>query len=61
MQNDQYDNDLPMGSYQTKMMRLKSECSNPALQKDCVPNQQWKCINEDGRWRKHKCKFHVRA
>ncbi|KAL5273857.1 SULF1 family protein [Megaselia abdita] len=61
MQNDQYDNDLPFGSYQTKMMRLNSECSNPALLKDCVPNQQWKCINEDGRWRKHKCKFHLQV
>lgn len=25
---------------------------------DCIAGQKWKCINEDGRWRKHKCKFH---
>jgi Sulfatase protein len=28
------------------------------LQQDCVVGQKWKCINDEGRWRKHKCKFH---
>lgn len=54
-----YGNDLPMAPYITKMMRLNSECSDPALLKNCLPGQKWKCINEEGRWRKHKCKFHV--
>ncbi|KAH8326084.1 hypothetical protein KR067_001304, partial [Drosophila pandora] len=54
-----YGNDLPMAPYITKMMRLNSECSDPALLKNCLPGQKWKCINEEGRWRKHKCKFHL--
>ncbi|KAH8280971.1 hypothetical protein KR054_005926 [Drosophila jambulina] len=53
------DNDLPLAPYITKMMRLNSECSDPALLKNCLPGQKWKCVNEDGRWRKHKCKFHL--
>jgi len=53
------DNDLPLAPYITKMMRLNSECSDPALLKNCLPGQKWKCVNEEGRWRKHKCKFHV--
>lgn len=28
------------------------------MRQDCILGQKWKCINEDGRWRKHKCKFH---
>lgn len=58
-QQDQFDNNLPMAPYMTKMMRLNSECSDPALLENCRPGQKWKCVNEDGRWRKHKCKFHV--
>jgi extracellular sulfatase Sulf len=50
------DNNLP--PYQSKIARLNVECADPDLLQDCVPNQKWKCINEDGRWRKHKCKFH---
>lgn len=50
------DNSLP--PYQSKLARLNVECSDPELLQDCLPNQKWKCINEDGRWRKHKCKFH---
>ncbi|XP_037923161.1 extracellular sulfatase SULF-1 homolog isoform X3 [Hermetia illucens] len=45
--------------YQSKMARLNSECSDPALLADCIPGQKWKCINDDGRWRKHKCKFQL--
>ncbi|XP_055913011.1 extracellular sulfatase SULF-1 homolog isoform X2 [Eupeodes corollae] len=45
--------------YMTKMMRLNSECSDPALLQNCRPGQKWKCVNEAGRWRKHKCKFHL--
>ncbi|XP_037955272.1 extracellular sulfatase SULF-1 homolog [Teleopsis dalmanni] len=58
-QQDQFDNNLPMAPYMTKMMRLNSECSNPALLENCRPDQKWKCVNEGGRWRKHKCKFHL--
>lgn len=58
-QQDQFDNNLPMAPYMTKMMRLNSECSDPTLLENCRPGQKWKCVNEDGRWRKHKCKFHV--
>ncbi|XP_030374041.1 extracellular sulfatase SULF-1 homolog [Scaptodrosophila lebanonensis] len=53
------DNNLPLTPYVTKMMRLNSECSDPALLKNCIPGQKWKCVNEEGRWRKHKCKFHL--
>lgn len=58
-QEFQQNNDLPLAPYITKMMRLNSECSDPALLKNCLPGQKWKCVNEEGRWRKHKCKFHV--
>ncbi|KAM7360350.1 extracellular sulfatase Sulf1 isoform 2-T3 [Cochliomyia hominivorax] len=57
-QQDQFDNNLPLAPYITKMMRLNSECSDPKLLENCRPGQKWKCINENGRWRKHKCKFH---
>ncbi|KAI9579316.1 extracellular sulfatase SULF-1 homolog [Glossina fuscipes] len=58
-QQDQFDNNLPPTRYITKMMRLNSECSDPTLLENCRPGQKWKCINENGRWRKHKCKFHL--
>lgn len=60
-QQDQLDNNLPIQhmSYQSKVARLNTECSDPEMQKNCVNGQKWRCINEDGRWRKHKCKFHV--
>lgn len=51
-----FDNDLP--PYQSKIARLNVECSDPTLLQNCVAGQKWKCINEEGRWRKHKCKFH---
>ncbi|XP_058062742.1 extracellular sulfatase SULF-1 homolog [Anopheles bellator] len=44
--------------FRSKMDRLNIECADPALQQNCVPGQKWQCITEDGRWRKHKCKFH---
>lgn len=50
------DNDLP--PYQSKLARLNVECADPSMLQDCIAGQKWKCINEDGRWRKHKCKFH---
>lgn len=52
------DNNLP-SAYKSKLDRLNTECSDPSLSLDCVPGQKWKCINEGGRWRKHKCKFHL--
>lgn len=52
-----FDNNLP--PYQTKLARISVECTtDPSLLHDCVVGQKWKCINEDGRWRKHKCKFY---
>lgn len=51
-----YDNNLP--PYQSKLARLSVECAEPSLLQDCVPGQKWKCVYEDSRWRKHKCKFH---
>lgn len=56
---DQLDNNLPVVPFASKMARLNSECSDPALQTNCIEGQKWRCINEDGQWRKHKCKFHV--
>lgn len=59
---DTLDNNLPtVGNvnFPSKLARINSECADPALHEDCLPGQKWKCINEDGRWRKHKCKFHV--
>lgn len=43
----------------SKMARLNYECADPKLSKNCVTGQKWRCINENGQWRKHKCKFHV--
>lgn len=58
---DLLDNNLPTGAnFPSKLARINSECTDATLHEDCVPGQKWKCINEDGRWRKHKCKFHVR-
>lgn len=61
---DLLDNNLPTGvngaNFPSKLARINSECTDATLHEDCVPGQKWKCINEDGRWRKHKCKFHVR-
>lgn len=57
--HQQLDNDLPLTPYVSKMARLNSECSSPAMQTNCVEGQKWRCIFEDGQWRKHKCKFHV--
>uniref|UniRef100_A0A1Q3F3V4 Putative sulfatase n=1 Tax=Culex tarsalis TaxID=7177 RepID=A0A1Q3F3V4_CULTA len=57
--HDPLDNHLPMSPYRSKMERLNNECSNPAMQQNCVPGQKWRCVSEDGRWRRHKCKFHL--
>ncbi|XP_050079324.1 extracellular sulfatase SULF-1 homolog [Anopheles maculipalpis] len=57
-QHDNHHLDNHLTPYRTKMDRLNTECSNPALQQNCVPGQKWQCTSEDGRWRKHKCKFH---
>lgn len=48
-----------MAPYMSKVARLNSECSDPAMLQNCVSGQKWRCVNEAGRWRKHKCKFHV--
>ncbi|XP_055544974.1 extracellular sulfatase SULF-1 homolog [Wyeomyia smithii] len=57
--HDPLDNHLPMTPYRSKMERLNNECSNPSVQQNCVPGQKWRCVSEDGRWRRHKCKFHL--
>jgi hypothetical protein len=48
-----------MTPYKSKVARLNVECSDPVLLQNCIPGQKWRCINEGGRWRKHKCKFHA--
>ena len=53
------DNNLPLAPYKSKLAKLNIECSDPYLLQDCVEGQKWKCVNDNGRWRKHKCKFHV--
>ncbi|XP_037039446.1 extracellular sulfatase SULF-1 homolog isoform X2 [Bradysia coprophila] len=58
-QHDQLDNNLPAQPYLSKVARLNSECSDPTMQQNCVSGQKWRCVNESGRWRKHKCKFHI--
>ncbi|XP_053681328.1 extracellular sulfatase SULF-1 homolog [Anopheles nili] len=57
-QHDNHQLDNHLSPYRTKMDRLNTECSNPELQQNCIPGQKWQCTSEDGRWRKHKCKFH---
>lgn len=42
-----------------KHERLAIECQRPDLQMPCQPGQKWHCVNDAGRWRKHKCKFQV--
>lgn len=40
-----------------KLERLATECSQTdMLRLPCRPNQKWYCHNDNGRWRKHKCK-----
>lgn len=56
---DHVGNNLPTLLSMSKMERLNFECSNPQLLKNCVHGQKWRCVNENGQWRKHKCKFHV--
>uniref|UniRef100_A0A336MEL5 CSON013851 protein n=1 Tax=Culicoides sonorensis TaxID=179676 RepID=A0A336MEL5_CULSO len=58
-QHDQLDNNLPMTPFKTKVDRLNIECSDPDLQQNCIAGQKWHCVNENGRWRKHKCKFYA--
>lgn len=59
LNSEQLDNNLPVTPFLSKMARLNSECSNPALQTNCLLGQKWRCVNENGQWRKQKCKFHV--
>ncbi|XP_058172454.1 extracellular sulfatase SULF-1 homolog [Anopheles ziemanni] len=56
--DNQHTLDNHLTSFRSKMDRLNTECSNPVLQQNCVPGQKWQCTSEDGRWRKHKCKYH---
>lgn len=48
-----------MAPYKSKVDRLNVECADPYLLQNCVHGQKWHCVNENGRWRKHKCKFHA--
>lgn len=42
-----------------KHERLAIECRRSDLQMPCKPGQKWHCVNDAGRWRKHKCKFQI--
>lgn len=48
-----------MTPFKSKVDRLNVECSDPHLLQNCIAGQKWHCVNENGRWRKHKCKFHA--
>lgn len=48
-----------MSPYKSKVDRLNVECADPHLLQNCIAGQKWHCVNENGRWRKHKCKFHA--
>ncbi|RZC31787.1 extracellular sulfatase SULF-1 -like, partial [Asbolus verrucosus] len=39
-----------------KLERLSVECALDDLKPPCRVNQKWYCVNDNGRWRKHKCK-----
>lgn len=42
-----------------KHERLAIECQKLEFQLPCQPGQKWHCVNDNGRWRKHKCKFQI--
>lgn len=39
-----------------KLERLTMECATDEMRYPCRVNQKWYCVNDNGRWRKHKCK-----
>ncbi|XP_044268144.1 extracellular sulfatase SULF-1 homolog isoform X2 [Tribolium madens] len=43
--------------WRSKLERLTLECATDEMKYPCRRNQKWYCINENGRWRKHKCKM----
>lgn len=43
----------------SKFQRIALECQQPELQAPCQPGQKWRCVQESGRWRKHKCKYQL--
>jgi extracellular sulfatase Sulf len=42
-----------------KLERLSVECALDEMKPPCRMNQKWYCVNDNGRWRKHKCKSAV--
>ncbi|XP_060516571.1 extracellular sulfatase SULF-1 homolog isoform X2 [Cylas formicarius] len=43
--------------YHTKLERLSLECLSDDMRFPCQHGQKWYCQNDNGRWRKHKCKL----
>nr|CAI5824942.1 unnamed protein product [Callosobruchus analis] len=53
----QLDNRLiPVPPYSTKLERLAVECLRSDTKLPCKRGQKWFCENDNGRWRRHKCK-----
>nr|CAH7716993.1 unnamed protein product [Callosobruchus chinensis] len=53
----QLDNRLiPVPPYSTKLERLAVECLRGDTKLPCKRGQKWFCENDNGRWRRHKCK-----
>lgn len=51
--------EIPPNLPTNKHERLAIECQKLELQLPCQPGQKWHCVNDNGRWRKHKCKFQI--
>ncbi|KAJ8963758.1 hypothetical protein NQ314_005400, partial [Rhamnusium bicolor] len=47
---------LPVLPLTSKLERLAMECMQDNMKLPCKPRQKWYCENDEGRWRRHKCK-----
>ncbi|CAH2002851.1 unnamed protein product [Acanthoscelides obtectus] len=47
---------LPVPPYSAKLERLAVECMRDDTKLPCKRGQKWFCENDNGRWRRHKCK-----
>ena len=58
-EDDHYEKENFLKISNLKLQRLAFECQHSEnLQLPCRPGQKWHCIQEEnGTWRKHKCKF----
>ncbi|XP_044730314.1 extracellular sulfatase SULF-1 homolog isoform X2 [Chrysoperla carnea] len=43
----------------SKFERIAMECQQPEMLAPCQVGQKWRCVQESGRWRKHKCKYQL--